>query len=591
MRETLVKPLYVDNIDLPSNKALRISSTTDPTGTKDLTIERASSATAKLTDGAGGVAKWSATSGGTGLTGFAVGDLLYADTTTTLARLAVGANGTFLKLAAGVPTWAAAASTTLAAVLATGNTTGGTSLVVSSGDPITGADSTTGGAFPDRAGNGSAGAGGLRSVSGGNGVGTNQNAGGFTASSGNSSGTGTAGVGIFTAPVGSSGSGTNTAVRQWHFSSTSTAANLTAVSTGHLGWASSTDPIASPVVGLTYAASSVLKVTNGTTGWGGMIASGVALGSAVTSSQAAAAGQVRCYNGSNVLQSFMSTGIGLASANLIYWTASDASASGDTAQGRVSAGVWGLTNGSDSNYYFVCGNATGARIRSGDQFSFSSSATIAGSAADTGLARAAAGILRVSDGSTGYSTLAVSTIAPVAIAGTNQAGTAHTTSGGLGTGTGVPGPWIAQTGFVGASGSTAHVAAHRIYVGTKTLALTDNTAATFAQISIASGAHLAGHAFLAIRIFDGTDYQVLNSIMGFCAVNKGGTITVNAGQLNGGPNITAVSAGTVNSLGLSATSGASLINLRIQCDSSLTVTVMDVTYTIFLQTPGVVTPA
>lgn len=56
---------------------------------------------------------WSATTisavkGGTGQTGYAVGDLLYASSTTALSKLAVGTDGYVLTLASGVPTWAAA---------------------------------------------------------------------------------------------------------------------------------------------------------------------------------------------------------------------------------------------------------------------------------------------------------------------------------------------------------------------------------------------------------------------------------------------------------------------------------------------------
>ncbi len=45
--------------------------------------------------------------GGTGLTVYAVGDLIYASGTATLSRLAVGSNTHVLTLVAGVPTWAA----------------------------------------------------------------------------------------------------------------------------------------------------------------------------------------------------------------------------------------------------------------------------------------------------------------------------------------------------------------------------------------------------------------------------------------------------------------------------------------------------
>jgi len=56
---------------------------------------------------------WSGTAiaankGGTGQTTYAIGDILYASSTSALSRLAVGTNGYVLTLAAGVPTWAAA---------------------------------------------------------------------------------------------------------------------------------------------------------------------------------------------------------------------------------------------------------------------------------------------------------------------------------------------------------------------------------------------------------------------------------------------------------------------------------------------------
>lgn len=47
------------------------------------------------------------TKGGTGLTTYVSGDILYASAADTLSRLAKGANGTFLTLTAGVPAWSA----------------------------------------------------------------------------------------------------------------------------------------------------------------------------------------------------------------------------------------------------------------------------------------------------------------------------------------------------------------------------------------------------------------------------------------------------------------------------------------------------
>jgi hypothetical protein len=48
------------------------------------------------------------TKGGTGLTGYASGDILYASATDTLSKLAKGTDGQILTLASGVPSWAAA---------------------------------------------------------------------------------------------------------------------------------------------------------------------------------------------------------------------------------------------------------------------------------------------------------------------------------------------------------------------------------------------------------------------------------------------------------------------------------------------------
>jgi hypothetical protein len=48
------------------------------------------------------------TSGGTGLSSYAAGDIIYSSATNTLAKLAKGTDGQILTLASGVPSWAAA---------------------------------------------------------------------------------------------------------------------------------------------------------------------------------------------------------------------------------------------------------------------------------------------------------------------------------------------------------------------------------------------------------------------------------------------------------------------------------------------------
>ncbi len=86
-----------------------------------------------------GTGTWNATTisavkGGTGQTIYAVGDILYANSTTTLSKLSVGSNTNVLTLVAGVPAWAApATSGTVTSVSGTTNritSTGGNTPVI-----------------------------------------------------------------------------------------------------------------------------------------------------------------------------------------------------------------------------------------------------------------------------------------------------------------------------------------------------------------------------------------------------------------------------------------------------------------------------
>jgi hypothetical protein len=51
------------------------------------------------------------TKGGTGLTSYTTGDILYSSATNTLAKLAAGSNGQILTVAGGIPSWATPAAT------------------------------------------------------------------------------------------------------------------------------------------------------------------------------------------------------------------------------------------------------------------------------------------------------------------------------------------------------------------------------------------------------------------------------------------------------------------------------------------------
>lgn len=54
------------------------------------------------------------TQGGTGLTSYTLGDILYASATNVLSKLGIGSNGQFLKIVAGIPAWAALAASDIA---------------------------------------------------------------------------------------------------------------------------------------------------------------------------------------------------------------------------------------------------------------------------------------------------------------------------------------------------------------------------------------------------------------------------------------------------------------------------------------------
>ena len=66
-----------------------------------------------------------ATNGGTGLTSYSTGDIVYASATNTLSKLTAGTNGYVLTLTAGVPSWAAGGGgLTIGTTSISGGTTG-----------------------------------------------------------------------------------------------------------------------------------------------------------------------------------------------------------------------------------------------------------------------------------------------------------------------------------------------------------------------------------------------------------------------------------------------------------------------------------
>lgn len=84
-----------------------------------------------------------ATKGGTGLTTYASGDILYASAANTLAKLAKGTDGQVLTLTSGLPTWAAAAVTYTAPTIGSTSIASGSTVTSISGLTLKDTSSTT----------------------------------------------------------------------------------------------------------------------------------------------------------------------------------------------------------------------------------------------------------------------------------------------------------------------------------------------------------------------------------------------------------------------------------------------------------------
>ena len=94
------------------------------------TLSSLTSASSLATVGTITTGTWSATAiaatkGGTGLTSYAAGDIVYASATNTLSKLTAGTDGQVLTLASGLPTWATSTAATTGKAIAMAMVFGG----------------------------------------------------------------------------------------------------------------------------------------------------------------------------------------------------------------------------------------------------------------------------------------------------------------------------------------------------------------------------------------------------------------------------------------------------------------------------------
>lgn len=110
---------------------------------------------------------------------------------------------------------------------------------------------------------------------------------------------------------------------------------------------------------------------------------------------------------------------------------------------------------------------------------------------------------------------------------TNTAGATWTHTASLGTSQGAPGRFHIQTGgMIAASGSTRQTAVDRAIFGA-TKVLTNNSATTVANITVASNTSAGGTLDYVVEVFDGTDLQYETGTVAFGVTNKGGAFSGN----------------------------------------------------------------
>lgn len=119
--------------------------------------------------------------------------------------------------------------------------------------------------------------------------------------------------------------------------------------------------------------------------------------------------------------------------------------------------------------------------------------------------------------------------------------------------------------------------------------LTESSATSGFQLSIASGAGTGGTAEFTVFAADATDQQTLTGVLQFSGVNKAGTETCPTPTLTGTA-LNAVSAGTLTCTYAADTSPTNACNIQWNCVSSLTQTTLELYYKVNLVGPGQVTP-
>lgn len=247
-----------------------------------------------------------------------------------------------------------------------------------------------------------------------------------------------------------------------------------------------------------------------------------------------------------------------------------ANSSSLTVAGFVQAASGGfLTSGGE-----LRANTTRIGVNSGMQHTWSSDATDANTGIDTGIKRSAAGVLKITDGSTGNGSLISTAVASVDGSGTDQAGTALTVSGGKSTGTGRGGALVMQTSTSATgSGSSANSYLVRNYISAKEVTLTESSATLVFNVSLAASKTVGIRIFATTRANDGTDFQSRTDSIFVSAVNKAATVTTAISTVGTGDTAAALSTGTLSTTWTAVANGNG-VDIKCNAVSSLTQTTL-----------------
>lgn len=246
-------------------------------------------------------------------------------------------------------------------------------------------------------------------------------------------------------------------------------------------------------------------------------------------------------------------------------------------------------------------------VGSGMGLVWKNNASIFAGALDLGIVRGGVGAVKVSNGSTGgYLTLGANVPArnPTAntagtagyiasegatVAATDKAGGALILAPGVSTGTGLAKAQI-QRYSRASSTATADNAASDAFIAPSPLNLADNSAATVFTVALAAGAY-AGCTFAwTVESSDGTDFQVRSGLTTLAAANKGGVYSTTITDVAANQAFAETAAGSTLAVSWAVTTGASIINVQVTANSSLTPTTLRVSYNILNATNATITP-